>query len=194
MHAYHYAFYEKTALRKLAQRHQTREDEVDELLRGEVLVDLFAVVRQSLMISQSSYSIKKLEPFYGMVRSADIRKGDDSVVMFESWLKEPTDRAILEQIERYNEEDCRSTHLLREWLLERRGESAVQRGITLDFRPLTDPDALCHPTPLEGCKKCDKRARGARRGQDVAGGTSLVASRAGPGRRAARAVAVVSPA
>lgn len=159
MHAYHYASYEKTALRKLAQRHQTREDEVDELLRGEVLVDLFAVVRQSLMISQSSYSIKKLEPFYAMVRSADIRKGDDSVVMFETWLKEPADRAILEQIERYNEEDCRSTHLLREWLLERRGESAVRRGITLDFRPLTDPDALCHPTPLEGCKKCDKRVR-----------------------------------
>ena len=44
-HVYHYASYEKTALRTLAMRHGTREDEVDDLLRGEVLVDLYAVVQ-----------------------------------------------------------------------------------------------------------------------------------------------------
>ena len=73
-------------VRTLWQRHGTREDEVDALLRGTVLVDLYAVVRQTLAISQPSYSIKKLEPFYGFNRTADIRKGDDSVVKFERWL------------------------------------------------------------------------------------------------------------
>ncbi len=159
MHAYHYASYEKTALRKLAQRHQTREEEVDDLLRGEVLVDLFAVVRQALMISQSSYSIKKLEPYYGMVRAAALRHGDDSVVMFESWLKDPGDRAILDDIERYNEEDCRSTHMLREWLLELRRESIAQRGISLAYRPLRCPDEPCHAVTEDGCKSCAKRER-----------------------------------
>jgi len=159
MHAYHYASYEKTALRKLAQRHQSREDEVDELLRGEVLVDLFAVVRQALMISQPSYSIKKLEPFYGMVRSADVRRGDDSVVKFETWLKKPGDRTVLEEIERYNEEDCRSTHMLREWLLDRRRESGAQRGVTPAFRAVKDPKEPCHASSLAGCKTCDKRER-----------------------------------
>ena len=43
MHVYHYAAYERTALGRLAQRHGTREEEVDRLLRGRVLVDLFRV-------------------------------------------------------------------------------------------------------------------------------------------------------
>ena len=34
MHVYHYAAYERTALGRLAQRHGTREEEVDRLLRG----------------------------------------------------------------------------------------------------------------------------------------------------------------
>jgi len=159
MHIYHYAPYEKTALRKLTQLHQTREEEVDNLLKGEVLVDLYAIVRQALMISQSSYSIKKIEPFYGMARSASVRSGDDSIVMFETWLKDESQRSILNDIERYNEEDCRSAWMLRDWLLERREEFKLQRDITLDFRPIKDPDARCHPEPVDGCKKCAERAR-----------------------------------
>ena len=40
--------YELTALRRLAAQYATREEELDELLRREVFVDLFAVVRQAL--------------------------------------------------------------------------------------------------------------------------------------------------
>jgi uncharacterized protein len=159
MHIYHYAQYEKTALRKLAQRHGTREDEVDELLRGEVLVDLFAIVRQTLMISQSSYSIKKLEPFYGLERTADVRSGDDSVVMFENWMSAPERGEILRDIEQYNEEDCRSTWMLREWLLERREEAQAQYSVVFEFRPVRQADEPCHAPPLEGCKKCERRVR-----------------------------------
>ena len=49
MHVYHYAAYERTALGRLAQRHGTREEEVDRLLRGGVLVDLFRAVRQGIL-------------------------------------------------------------------------------------------------------------------------------------------------
>ena len=73
MHVYHYAPYEKTALEKLAQRHATREEEVDRLLRGRVLVDLFRVVRQGIRASVESYSIKSLEPLYGLVREEDLK-------------------------------------------------------------------------------------------------------------------------
>ena len=41
MHIYHYAAYEKTALLRLAGRYGVGEDEVDDLLRDGVLVDLF---------------------------------------------------------------------------------------------------------------------------------------------------------
>jgi predicted RecB family nuclease len=157
MHVYHYAPYEKTAFRRLAQRLDTREKEIDELLRGEVLVDLYAVVRQSLMVSQSGYSIKDLEPFYGMTRSAEVRKGDDSVLQFERWLKDPENNKPLEDIERYNEEDCRSTSLLRGWLLKLRDEYITQQGIALDFKPVKHPDEPCHPEPVDACKSCAKR-------------------------------------
>ena len=48
MHVYHYAAYERTALTRLMGEHGTREEEVDGFLRGEVLVDLYRIVKQSL--------------------------------------------------------------------------------------------------------------------------------------------------
>ena len=68
MHVYHYASYEPTALKRLMGRHATREDEVDRLLRGGILVDLFRAVRQGLRASVESYSIKRIEPLYDFVR------------------------------------------------------------------------------------------------------------------------------
>jgi predicted RecB family nuclease len=133
MHVYHYAPYETVALRRLMGAYGTREAELDTLLRGQVFVDLYAVVRQAVRISQPSYSIKKLEPFYGMVRNTDVKRGDDSIVMFETWLANG-DEAILTDIEQYNNDDCRSTWLLHKWLLERRGELGKALGRELPWR------------------------------------------------------------
>ncbi|HLE64059.1 MAG TPA: TM0106 family RecB-like putative nuclease [Pyrinomonadaceae bacterium] len=55
MHIYHYSPYEPTAIKHLAGRHGVCTDEVDELLRAEVFVDLFRVVRQGLRPSVESY-------------------------------------------------------------------------------------------------------------------------------------------
>jgi uncharacterized protein len=52
--------------------HGTREDELDELLRGEVLVDLYRVTRQALVASLPGYSIKNVEALYGFERTADV--------------------------------------------------------------------------------------------------------------------------
>jgi predicted RecB family nuclease len=116
MHVYHYASYERTALTRLMGEHATRELEIDALLREEVLVDLYRVVRQALRASVESYSIKAIEDLYGFVRTAEVSGGDESVVRFEEWL-ETADDALLGEVERYNEEDCRSTVALHEWLL-----------------------------------------------------------------------------
>ncbi|MGA8534284.1 MAG: TM0106 family RecB-like putative nuclease, partial [Candidatus Tumulicola sp.] len=156
MHVYHYASYEKSAVRKLAQAHCTRESEIDDLLRGEVLVDLYAVVRQALAISEERYGLKNLERFYPLVRATEVKKGDQSIVMFERWL-ETGDRSILDDIEAYNRDDCESTYRLREWLLARRDESIQHFGVQLPFRPFRLPSDRCHPDFLEGCSKCAKR-------------------------------------
>ena len=73
MHVYHYGGYESGALKRLMQRHATREDEIDVLLRGHVLVNLYDhVVRQGIRASVESYSIKKLETFYMPEREGGI--------------------------------------------------------------------------------------------------------------------------
>jgi uncharacterized protein len=127
MHVYHYAPYERSALQRLTQRHAVAESEFDRLLRGEVLVDLYGVVRQGLRISKGSYSIKKLEAFYwGGIRGSgdqpdDVADALASVVAYERWLVERDDE-ILSKIAAYNRDDVRSTHDLHAWLEERRAE------------------------------------------------------------------------
>jgi uncharacterized protein len=128
MHVYHYATYERAALVRLTNLHGTRGDEIDDLLRGEVLVDLYRVTRQALQASVDSYSLKKVEHLYGFERQADVKGGAESTELFDEWL-ESGDASLLERIERYNEEDCRSTVLLHEWLLSIRPAEAVWKPL-----------------------------------------------------------------
>src|SRR5690606_5208894 len=107
--------YEPSALGRLMGRHGTREVEVDNLLRGRVLVDLYRVVRQAMTVGSYSYSIKKLEPLYMEARSAEILDAGSSIVEYERWLQEQ-DQQILDDLEEYNRDDCHSTQLLRDWL------------------------------------------------------------------------------
>jgi len=148
MHVYHYAPYETVALRRLMGVYGTREVELDSLLRGQIFVDLYAVVRQAVRISQSGYSIKKLEPFYGLVRTTDVKRGDDSILKFETWLAGGDD-AILEDIERYNDDDCRSTRLLHDWLLQRRTEYERATGRDVPWLALPAPQKDEEPAPAD---------------------------------------------
>jgi predicted RecB family nuclease len=119
MHVYHYAPYERTTLSRLMGEYGTREAEIDDLLRGEVLVDLFRVTKQALRASVPSYSIKEVEKLYDFERHAEVGAGGESVNAFETWL-ETGDDTLLDGIRDYNEEDCVSLYELHRWLLERR--------------------------------------------------------------------------
>lgn len=130
MHVYHYAAYETTALKRLVAQHGVREAELDQLLRGERFVDLYAVVRQGMRISKSSYSIKKMEGFYwGHIRNQnpDVADAMSSVVAYERWLEE-RDQATLDQIAAYNKDDVLSTLDLHAWLELRRAELETKAG------------------------------------------------------------------
>lgn len=116
MHIYHYAHYENTALKRLMSLHGVKESAVDQLLREHRMVDLYKVVREGLRISKPSYSIKAVEAFYAGKRSAEVQRATDSIVVYEHW-RENGYPALLESIRQYNEDDCRSTWQLREWLL-----------------------------------------------------------------------------
>ena len=145
MHVYHYAPYEKSALLRLAGRHGTGEDVIDDLLRAGVLVDLYATVRASLRVGQESYSIKKLEPLYmPSARAGEVTNASASIVEYadacavrDSGNVDGPDGFAerLARIAEYNQYDCVSTLRLRDWLLARAAEQHVTQ------RPAPEPAA-----------------------------------------------------
>jgi predicted RecB family nuclease len=134
MHVYHYGAYEKAAMTELMGIYATREDQVDDLLRREIFVNLHTVVRQGLRAGVPSYSLKEVEALAGFSRRADLRTGTDAVLTYERYM-DTRDGGLLEGIAAYNEEDCRATLALREWLVAHRPDgSSWARAIAAEAR------------------------------------------------------------
>jgi predicted RecB family nuclease len=147
MHIYHYAAYEKTALLRLAGRYGVGEDEVDDLLRSGVLVDLFPLVRKSIRVGTENYSLKSLEPLYmgSELRTGDVTTATESITMYARYCElralGHADEAanVLKEIEDYNRYDCRSTQRLRDWLIT----IAIESGVPpLGPQPVSDGAAV----------------------------------------------------
>jgi len=131
LHIYHYAPYEPAALKRLMGRHATREDELDALLRGKRFIDLYGVVRHSMRAGVESYSIKRLERFYGYQRQVPLRDANVALSALQAAL-ELADSTAVDEASRtavlgYNQDDCISTAELRAWL-ERLREDLVGAG------------------------------------------------------------------
>jgi len=139
-HIYHYASYEETALKRLMTLHGTREAQVDWLLRNDKLVDLYKVVREAIRVSEPGYSIKNIEHFYMGRRAGDVTNAGASIVFYERW-KATLNPDLLEQIERYNEDDVRSTYLLRNWLFEIAPAPSGSQDVTVSAEPVDQPAA-----------------------------------------------------
>ena len=187
MHVYHYGVYEPTALKQLMGVYATREDAVDELLRARGLrrpargraagapgrgVELLAQGRRGAAGLSPRGATSPAAPEPCWPTSSGCRRG-------------PTAR--LDEIAAYNEEDCRATLSLRDWLLEHR-----PRGTSWATPPETRPVD-------DDRQKTDARARGAPPG--VAGGQQSRRAALADGRaarvspaRGASGVVVVLPA
>ncbi len=134
MHIYHYASYEITACKKMVGRYGVGEYEFDQLLRNEVFVDLYKIVKRSLLIGEPRYSIKNIERLYRGKRETDVGNGGESIVVYERWREEHaagTDGGCwqtsktLENIRDYNIDDCDSTQELVDWLRQQQSEHQV---------------------------------------------------------------------
>lgn len=130
MHIYHYASYEITACRKLMSRYGLCEYEVDQLLRNEVFVDLYKIVKGALLIGEPRYSIKNVEHLYRPKRDTEVGSGGDSVVVYERWRENPDGDTwqtskVLHDIRSYNIDDCNSTQELVFWLRDKQESSGI---------------------------------------------------------------------
>ncbi|WP_245322006.1 TM0106 family RecB-like putative nuclease [Mesorhizobium sp. WSM1497] len=134
MHVFHYAPYEPGALKRLMGRYATREEEFDNMLRSKLFVDLYGVVRNGLRAGVESYSIKRLEPFYGFTRETALPDANIALLSLQSSLELGQPDKIREQdrsvVESYNRDDCVSTQFLRDWLEMLRSQ-AIEAGETI---------------------------------------------------------------
>ncbi|WP_027005294.1 TM0106 family RecB-like putative nuclease [Conexibacter woesei] len=147
LHVFHYNSYEPTAVKTLMTRHSTCSPEVDDLLRRKIFVDLLPVVRQGVRIGTESYGLKAIEPAFGYVR----RGADDGAIgSLRRWQKylDSGEPNLLDAIATYNEDDCRSTLALREWLWNLRDDAEAEFGVALD-RLEPEPGRDASRTQLE---------------------------------------------
>lgn len=153
-HIYHYAHYEPTALKRLMSLHGIREVEIDQFLREERFVDLYKVVREAIRVSEPRYSIKNLETFYMEKRVGEVTSAGASIVYYEKW-RQTRDASLLRKIRDYNEDDCRSTHLLREWLLSLKPQATtwMERGPAGDTKADKSEKIRAHEARLAGYEK-----------------------------------------
>jgi uncharacterized protein len=172
MHIFHFTAYEPSALKRLMGKHATRENEVDDMLRAGLFVDLHSIVKRSIRAGIESYSLKELELLHGFNRSLDLRIASKSLRVIESFIEQNNTVDIPDElfknVIKYNEEDCQSTFKLRNWLESLRKQAiesgtAIERPIKIEnniaknvnqhleqIKPLFDALMVgIHPDPLQ---------------------------------------------
>ncbi len=141
LHIYHYANYEKVAVRDLQQNYLTRMTEITDWLRNNLLIDLQPIVQNTIILGEESYSIKKVEKLY-MNRTEDMQSAVESMVAYELWRNsgEPSLPGkledglspMLEEIRLYNKDDLVSTYKLNKWLLKLKSNLNIEEQTILE--------------------------------------------------------------
>lgn len=112
---YHFSEYEVETIKRLAQLYPITAQERSRLLKQ--CFDLHHLVTNQVICPVENYSLKSLAYWLGFQWRDSSASGDQSVCWYDQWLT-TGDRRYLERILQYNEDDCRATWVLKEWLTE----------------------------------------------------------------------------
>lgn len=111
---YHYSKYEAETIKRLAALYKTSKKQEQQLLKR--LVDLHDRVTRFMILPTENYSLKTIAQWLGFQWRESDASGEQCVCWYDQWLK-TRDRALLDAIIRYNEDDCRATYHLKTWLV-----------------------------------------------------------------------------
>ncbi|WP_228035234.1 TM0106 family RecB-like putative nuclease [Oculatella sp. LEGE 06141] len=112
---FHFCPYEVQTVRRLAVEYNTPEHLITPLV--ERFVDLHERVTRVATMPVESYALKPIARWIGFDwRDADAN-GAQSIYWYDQWLA-TGDRRFLESILRYNEDDCRATYHVKDWLVD----------------------------------------------------------------------------
>ncbi len=157
LHIYHFGNYEPSAIKRLVLRYAIKEQEVDRLLRGGVFVDLHKIFKEAILAGVEQYSLKDLEQFCGYNRSVQLANARTALHTIQHLLQMDLAATVTAKtrtvVAAYNEDDCRSTKQLRDWLEGVRknvidGGTAIDRPASVDGAP-SDKGAAQHKRVAE---------------------------------------------
>ncbi|NEP16664.1 MAG: TM0106 family RecB-like putative nuclease [Leptolyngbya sp. SIO4C1] len=109
---YHFCPYEAQTVRRLADTYGSQLD-IDSLLRH--FVDIHKCVTEAVTLPVESYALKHIARWMGFEWRDAEANGAQSICWYDSWLATGDER-YLEAILRYNEDDCRATYHVKQWL------------------------------------------------------------------------------
>jgi uncharacterized protein len=110
---YHYAFYEKMVFDRLTVRYGAPSALVQKF--HEHAIDLHQKTLDAVVLPLYFYTLKDVAKYLGYSWDDPEAGGAESVAWYDQWLR-TGDRALLDRVLRYNEDDVRATLLLKDWL------------------------------------------------------------------------------
>jgi predicted RecB family nuclease len=109
---YHYSPYERTRLRAMFEKYRVNQKTSDLVLNK--MVDLFPILKSSVVIPSHSYGLKEAAKILGFKWRGNI-DAQDSIVLYMRYLEKKS-KEDAQKIITYNEDDCKATVLIKEFL------------------------------------------------------------------------------
>jgi len=117
---YYYSSYEKTSYRRLRKKYPDviGEAELDELFSRATCIDLYDIVYKNTDWPLGSYGIKAIAKYLGFEWRDKTPSGALSIQWFNDFIS-TGDEAILQRVLEYNEDDCKATMVVKDYLKRR---------------------------------------------------------------------------
>lgn len=120
---FHFCPYEVQTVERLAKLYGTPSHLVQPLLSR--FVDLHERITRAVTLPVESYALKPIARWLGFNWRDPSANGAQSICWYTQWLS-TGDRTYLDSILVYNEDDCRATHHIKDWLVGFLMESSLQ--------------------------------------------------------------------
>lgn len=111
---FHFCPFEVQTVERLAQLYSTPSQRVQPLLTR--FIDLHDLLTRTVTLPIESYALKQIARWMGFDWRDSTANGAQSIYWYAQWLQ-TRDRAYLDSILIYNEDDCRATFHIKEWLV-----------------------------------------------------------------------------
>lgn len=117
---YYYSSYEKTSYRRLQRKYPEviSEDDLELLFSRQNFIDLYDIVLKNTDWPLGSYGIKAIAQYLGFQWRDETPSGALSIQWFNEFIKTGDD-ALFERVLIYNEDDCRATMVVKDYLKKR---------------------------------------------------------------------------